>query len=164
MTDEPALSALTDAELDMLAKEFVILLNISDHPKLAGWARRQCWVVMAEMAARCGADPGRTPEIIELADVPTSEQKALRDLFEQLAEVEEIEGADRPVARWLRAMNQRICDAIEARQREADQPDSPLRRWISARRAVRPHDGTPGDTTGLPTWREISEPEKEHRQ
>ncbi|KZS61222.1 hypothetical protein [Mycobacterium pseudokansasii] len=158
MTGEPKLSALTDRELDALASEFVILAHIWDHPKLAGWGRRQAWLVMAEIARRCGTDPGGpTPEIIQLADLPTSEQKALRDLFEGLAELDEIEDPERPFARWLRAMHRRIGAAVEARQREADQPESPLRRWIAERRRERPH-GTPGDTTGLPPWPEIGNP------
>ncbi|VBA47911.1 hypothetical protein [Mycobacterium attenuatum] len=160
MTNDPTLSELSDAELDTMAAEFVILANIHDHPKLAGWGRRQAWLVMAEIARRCGADPGLTPEIVQLADLPTSEQQALCDLFEELAEVDEIEDPERPFARWLRAMHRRICAAVEARHREADQPDSPLRRWIAERRRERPC-GTPGnDVSGIPPWRQISEPEK----
>ncbi|EUA11442.1 hypothetical protein I546_3105 [Mycobacterium kansasii 732] len=158
--NDPTLSTLTDRELDTLAAEFVILANIHDHPRLAGWGRRQAWLIMAEMAERCGADPGLTPEIVQLNDLPTSEQKALRDLFEELAEVDEIEGPDRPFARWLRAMHRRIGAAVEARQREADQPDSLLRRWIAERRRERPC-GQRGDTTGLPSWPEVSEPSEE---
>lgn len=155
VTDDLAFTALTERELDALADEFVILASIRDHPRLAGWGRRQAWLVVAEIAARCGADPGPTPEVVALGDLPTSEQLALRDLFAHLAELDEIEGIDRPMARWLRATHRRIIEAINARRREIEQPDSPLRRWIRERRRERPH-GTPGDVGDLPPWSNIS--------
>lgn len=150
----PALAELSGPELDVLAAEFVILCNIEDYPRLAGWGRRQGWLVMAEMARRCGIDPGAPAEVVGLDDLPTSQLCALRGLFEQLADVESIEGVERPFARWLRGMCDQIGAAIERRDRLVTDP-SPLKDWIAERRHAWPH-GTRGDVGGLPSWREIS--------
>lgn len=154
MAEPPTLAELSGAELDVLADEFVILCNIPDYPRLAGWGRRQGYLVMAELARRCGIDPGPTPEIVTLDDVPTSQLHALRGLFEQLADVESIEGTERPFARWLLAMRDQIGASIERRDRLVTDP-SPLKDWIRERRRDRPH-GTPGDVTDIPSWREVS--------
>ena len=132
------LADLTSAELDVLADEFVIISHLTEYPRLAGWGRRQGYLVMAELTRRCDIDPGPTPEIVTLDDLPKIHRPlALRRLFERLADVEDIEGADRPIPRWVRERDARP----DRRGDRASRP--PLRRSESAQGLDR---GTPPRT------------------
>lgn len=79
--------------------------------------------------------------------------RILRDAF-QTAAIKAIADGDVEMANWARTITDRY--GLELTRRARDRRS--LEQWIADHRRERPH-GTPGDTTGIPPWSEISRDE-----
>ncbi|OBI08554.1 hypothetical protein A5714_01935 [Mycobacterium sp. E2462] len=76
--------------------------------------------------------------------------RRLRDLFHYTAEAAVRQG-DEMLATWARTITDKYAHVLNERASSA----RALRAYLADRRRERPH-GTPGDTSGLPLWRDIS--------
>jgi hypothetical protein len=85
--------------------------------------------------------------------------RRLRDLFHDTAQTASRDGDDE-MAAWARVVCDRYSFELNARARGRRESRRALQRYLAQYREQHPYS-EPGDTTVLPSWREISGPPDE---
>jgi hypothetical protein len=93
------------------------------------------------------------------ADLTFYDLRRLRDLFQGVATTAASQ-ADDVLAQWARVIADDYAAELNARARGRRESRRALLRYLAEYRQQHPY-AEPGDTTGLPSWREISGPPDE---
>lgn len=142
--DDPTLADLGDDELTATGLELGRLSNQVPYRQASAWAARWALRAANELERRAGTPPDPLPAMVMLSDLGSRELRHLRDKVHVVATLEATDG-DSPAARWWAALHARIVRALDTRHSDAE----PLREWMSEHPISH-------DTTGLPSWRDIS--------
>lgn len=155
MIDGLALNRLSMYELMELVEEFEPIAVLEGRDALAGWGRWWAWRVASELADRIEVPREPQPEMGGLSDMSEAELSALRIYFEdELPILADTLGSPN-LAAWCRTLGEWMRRELARQDRDAAQSRARLEVYLAEQRRNRPH-GTPGDTSGLPKWSEIS--------
>lgn len=143
---EPTLRDLGDDDLTATGLELGKISTQVPYRQASAWAARWALRAANELERRAGLSPDPLPAIVMLSDLGSRELRHLRDRVHVVATLEATDG-DSPAARWWAALHARIVRVLDTRHSDAE----PLRAWMSEHPITH-------DTTGLPTWREVSGP------
>jgi hypothetical protein len=156
-TDDLALDGLGLAGLDHLASHFAVIAGqLPDHPTAAAWGDAWLRRVVAEVDSRMDLPRPVEPEPPGVDTLTTAELGVIADRFSAVAAWCELAGT----AEWARRM---VCTMQTELARRTDPAVWEQSRFhaqslmIDAEEQRRAREGKPPpDTSGLPSWREIS--------